>query len=134
MRSTLRALGALVLVASTLVIGGCASTAASGGKVEPGVFLADVAAPDVIVLDVRTPAEFAAGHLAGARNIDVEGADFASQVAALDPSATYAVYCRSGRRSALAAAKLSELGFRNVLDLNGGLADLQAAGAQVVTS
>lgn len=48
------------------------------------------------MIDVRTPAEFASGHLEGAINIDVQSPDFDQQVAQLDPSATYLVYCRGG--------------------------------------
>ena len=134
MRRDLRLVGVVVVTVTTLLLGGCSSSSTAGAKVDPVAFLTEVSSPEVIVLDVRTPEEFAAGHLAGARNIDVEGAGFAAQVATLDPTATYAVYCRSGRRSAVAAATLTELGFTHVIDLDGGLVDLQAAGAAVVTS
>jgi len=80
------------------------------------------------VIDVRTPAEFAAGHVAGARNIDVEAADFATQVGSLDKKAPYLLYCRSGRRSALAADQMAGMGFTDIVD-GGGMADLVAAGA-----
>jgi len=103
-------------------------------KVDPASFLATIATPGVVVIDVRTPEEFAAGHLPGALNMNVEAADFSSLASGLDPTVTYAVYCRSGRRSALAAAELVQRGLPNVVDLAGGLSDLQAAGAAVVTS
>jgi rhodanese-related sulfurtransferase len=82
------------------------------------------------VIDVRTPAEFAEGHIAGAVNIDVEASDFAGQIKALDPKAPYFVYCRSGRRSAIAADQMAGAGFTDIVD-GGGLADLVAAGAPV---
>jgi rhodanese-related sulfurtransferase len=81
-----------------------------------------------IVIDVRTPQEFAAGHLAGAQNVDVEAADFASRIASLDKGAPYLVYCHSGRRSAIAAAEMATAGFTDIVD-GGAMADLVAAGA-----
>ena len=80
------------------------------------------------VLDVRTPAEFAAGHVAGARNLDVEAPGFATQLGALDPAGAYLVYCHSGRRSALAAEQMAKAGFGDIVD-GGAMADLVAAGA-----
>ena len=74
-----------------------------------------------------------AGHVDGAINLDVESGDFASGIAALPKDTTYNVYCRSGRRSALAADQLAESGFTSVVNLDGGLADLQSAGVPVVT-
>lgn len=71
------------------------------------------------VIDVRTAAEFAQGHIAGAINIDVETADFDSSVSLLDKSKTYLVYCHSGRRSAIAAEHMTTAGM-TVLD-GGGL-------------
>jgi len=60
----------------------------------PSAFSTAMSAPGTVLLDVRTPAEFATGHLTGARNVDIEGSGFASQIASLDKNATYAVYCR----------------------------------------
>ena len=129
----MRRLAVLGVVIAGLLLTACSTAPTAVGKVDPATFLAEVAAPSVVVLDVRSPAEFAAGHLPGATNIDVEGPGFAAAVSTLDPTKTYAVYCRSGRRSAVAAEELSQLGFSHVIDLEGGLVDLQAAGAQVVT-
>jgi rhodanese-related sulfurtransferase len=86
--------------------------------------------PGRVVIDVRTPEEYSAGHLAGAINIDVEGATFEQQIAALGKDAPSFVYCRSGRRSAIAAEAMARAGFRDVVD-GGGLDDLVAAGAQL---
>jgi rhodanese-related sulfurtransferase len=83
-----------------------------------------------VVIDVRTPAEYAAGHIAGASNIDVEAPDFGSRIASLDPEAAYLVYCRSGRRSAIAADQMEAAGFTDIVDA-GGLEPLVAAGAPV---
>jgi rhodanese-related sulfurtransferase len=77
--------------------------------------------PGVVVLDVRTPGEFAAGHLPNAINIDVEGGSFDEQIASLDKNATYAVYCHSGRRSGIASTTMVDAGFSTIFNLDGGL-------------
>ena len=81
------------------------------------------------VIDVRPPAEYAAGHVAGAQNIDVEAADFGSRIAALDKKTPYLVYCHSGRRSGIAASQMAAAGFTDIVD-GGAMADLVAAGAR----
>ena len=79
------------------------------------------------VIDVRTPEEFAAGHLAGARNIDVSAADFHARVGELDQDATYVLYCRSGSRAGAAADMMADMGFTDVVNA-GGFDSLAAAG------
>jgi phage shock protein E len=75
-----------------------------------------LAAAGALLLDVRTPAEFAQGHLPGARNIPV--AELPDRLAELDdPARDIVVYCRSGMRSARAAAVLRRAGHRAVHDL-----------------
>jgi rhodanese-related sulfurtransferase len=112
------------------------STASTSAAAPLGVdaFAADVARPGTTVIDVRTPAEFASGHLAGAVNIDVQGPAFADTVAGLDPAGHYAVYCHSGNRSASAVAYLRGHGFGSVTELGDGIAAWQAAGQPVTTS
>jgi rhodanese-related sulfurtransferase len=99
----------------------------------PQDFAAAASQPGTVVLDVRTPAEFAAGHLAGAVNIDSSSADFRDRLASLDQGRSYAVYCHSGRRSAAALDVMSELGFTKSYDLAGGMGAWVASGGQVVT-
>ena len=85
------------------------------------------------VIDVRTPAEYAAGHLEGALNIDVQGMNFAAELEALDKTADYVVYCRSGNRSGQAIAQMESLGFTGNLTNAGGVdAASQATGLAVV--
>ncbi|MFY9330047.1 MAG: rhodanese-like domain-containing protein [Candidatus Nanopelagicales bacterium] len=84
--------------------------------------------PGTVIIDVRTPEEYNAGHVAGAVNIPVEFEDFTTRISALDPGATYAVYCRTGNRSAAATAQMAGLGFEAIFDLDGGFTDLEAAG------
>jgi phage shock protein E len=84
--------------------------------------------PGVVVLDVRTPAEFAEGHLPDAVNIDISDPTFTEQIDALPRDASYVVYCRSGNRSAQAAALMADAGFTDVYDVDAGLATLAEAG------
>jgi rhodanese-related sulfurtransferase len=78
------------------------------------------------VIDVRTPAEFAEGHLDGALNINLESGNFASEISQLDPAGTYLIYCRSGNRSGQAITQMEAAGFTNLTNL-GGYADASAS-------
>ena len=93
-----------------------------------------VSGKGIVVLDVRTAEEFAAGHLKGAVNVDVNDKDFVAKVDKLiqDKDAKVAVYCRSGRRSANACRLLSAAGYKNLYNLEGGILDWQKAGKEVV--
>ena len=72
---------------------------------------------DALIIDVRTPAEFAEGHVDGAINLDLEGGVFEAEYSKLDPSKSYIVYCRSGRRSGVAVSILKGNGFVDIVDL-----------------
>jgi phage shock protein E len=85
---------------------------------------------DLTVIDVRTPPEFADGHLTGAALVDVQDPGFRDQLEPLDRDAAYLVYCRTGNRSAHAVTIMRDLGFTELYDA-GGLADLAGAGASV---
>lgn len=78
----------------------------------------DVPAGSVII-DVRTPEEFATGHVDGAVNISLEAAEFSDLIGQLDPAGNYFVYCRSGNRSTQAAEYMASVGFTNVTNLGG---------------
>jgi rhodanese-related sulfurtransferase len=86
-----------------------------------------LAKPGTVLLDVRTPAEFAAGHVRGARNINFLSTDFPDVVAQLDPSVTYILYCKSGNRSSQAGTLMMQKGFKNVVNA-GGFEALKAGG------
>jgi len=73
------------------------------------------------LVDVRTPVEFRNGHLKNAMNIDWSAGDFNEKAKALDKSKPVFVYCMSGPRSRAAAAKLKEMGFKNVYEMQGGM-------------
>ena len=89
--------------------------------------------PDVVLLDVRTADEYAEGHIEGAILIDQKRDDFMEKAkAALPTDKTIAIYCRSGRRSASAAGKLADFGYKCV-NLNGGIIAWKEAGMPVTT-
>lgn len=70
-----------------------------------------------IVIDVRTPTEYAESHIKNSVNIDFLAADFSKNIAKLDKEKTYKVYCRSGNRSGQAEKLMRTLGFKNVENL-----------------
>jgi len=121
-RSGALALGALLLL--TVLVSACTSSSASPAAVpmEPGS----------VLIDVRTPAEFASGHLEGARNLDVQSSSFAAQLGQLDPNGTYLVYCRSGNRSADAIERMRAAGFTDLTDLGSVQEATLATGVPVV--
>ena len=91
-----------------------------------------IAAPDVVILDVRKADEFAEGHIKGAVLIDQFQSDFVEQTQAkLAKDKTIAIYCRSGRRSANAAGKLSDIGYKCV-NLKGGIIAWKEANMPVI--
>lgn len=82
------------------------------------------------LIDVRTPDEYKHGHIKGARNISVSDNSFDKQILTLKKRYLVAVYCRSGRRSKVAAHKLMEKGF-TVVELNNGINDWLGQGKPV---
>ncbi len=84
--------------------------------------------PNFVILDVRTPQEFAQGHIAGAINIDFYAPDFRQQLDRLDRDKVYMVYCRSGNRSGQTISLMRAMGFRHVYEIRGGLRAWVAAG------
>lgn len=128
-------LGAVV-VALALVVLGCGDddSAGSGGSDVPAAgqeAAQEALDADRTVIDVRTPEEYAVGHVEDAELIDVQSADFNQRIAELDPDGEYVVYCRSGNRSAAAAATMTDAGL-DVWD-GGGLGDMESAGWPTVT-
>lgn len=88
--------------------------------------------PNFVILDVRTAAEFGAGHLAGAVNIDYYGAHFKTNVGQLDKSKQYLVYCRTGIRGAASVQIMLDLGFKQTQNLTGGITQWIADGYATV--
>lgn len=124
-------IGVLALLISSLLVTSCSSEGSSAiTNVDAVNFLAKSQATDVQIIDVRSAGEFADGHLKNALNIDVESGGFDSGIANLDKTATYALYCRSGRRSTIAAERMADAGFTSIINFNsGGFAELAGAGA-----
>ena len=113
-----------------------AATGAAGDAAVRTIAAADAVAlvaerGDLVIIDVREPSEFAAGHVPGAVNLDFNGGQLQAELDSLDADAAYLLYCRSGNRSGQAAALMQEAGFTEVYDM-GALADWQAAGGEVV--
>lgn len=88
--------------------------------VEPAEFQQKLQNEKVQLIDVRTPEEYAAGHLEGAININFLSEDFLKQMSQLDKKKPLLLYCRSGNRSGKATIQLHEEGFRNITDMKGG--------------
>ncbi len=86
---------------------------------------------EITLLDVRTPEEYAGGHIKGAKNIDWYREDFSSAIATLNKKQPVYVYCRSGKRSAEAAAQMRRDGFEKVYELTGGISDWETAGQPI---
>ncbi|SDF59051.1 rhodanese-like domain-containing protein [Desulfovibrio legallii] len=85
--------------------------------------------PDgLVVLDVRTPAEYRAGHLPGAVNMDYFGGPFETQIQSLPKDAPVLLYCRTGNRSQAAQETLLKAGIRNILHMKEGVSAWQAQG------
>jgi rhodanese-related sulfurtransferase len=76
---------------------------------------------DFVILDVRTPEEFAEGHIKGAVNLDVQSPAFEKGLRALDRKKSYLVYCRTGNRSRRAILTMETLGFRSIFHMNEGI-------------
>lgn len=85
-----------------------------------------------VILDVRTPAEFAKGHLKDATNVSFTGDDFEGAIAKLDKDQPYLVHCRSGGRSTSSLEAFKKLGFKKIYHLDGGYLAWQEAGQEVV--
>lgn len=78
--------------------------------------------PKLQVVDVRTPQEFAAGHIKGAKNVDFRSPDFEKNIAkAVKKRKTVLVYCRSGKRSLNAMNLMVKNGFKDVYNMEGGI-------------
>ena len=133
--------------------GGEDNTAAAGGDSPAPAASTDGAAPqglrlvsaqdgaaiqndppqDLVILDVRTPEEFAEGHLEGAIMVNCWDADFEAQLAELDPDVPFLLYCNSGNRSGQTVPILESLGFTDVADVDGGIQAWYGAGLPTVT-
>jgi rhodanese-related sulfurtransferase len=117
------------LFVSALVLTGCSSSDSAITNLGAAEFVSQSQAAGVVIVDVRTATEFDEGHKLNALNIDVESMNFDSDLEGLDKSVTYALYCRSGNRSSIAAGKMADAGFTSILNAQVGFIDLLGAGA-----
>ncbi len=121
------------LMLGAVVLAGCSSSGATLETVSPdaaATVIADESAE--IILDIRTPQEFSEGIIEGAVNFDFYEPSFASNLDKLDKAAHYVVYCRSGNRSAQAMSTFEDLGFTNITEIDGGIANWHSTGLPVV--
>jgi rhodanese-related sulfurtransferase len=117
---TLSALAFLVVVIGAVAAGGDAARDVRPKEAQ-ALIRENAGNREFVVLDVRTPEEFAQGHLEGAVLVDYRSPGFREELAGLDRKKTYLVYCRTGNRSASALGIMSELGFRSSYHLEGGI-------------
>lgn len=123
MERTVSIVGA-ALLALTLIMtawaGGSAVTNVTVGQTQK-LIKERAGKADFVILDVRTPAEFAEGHIDGAVNLDVQSPDFDKRVRKLDRHKSYLVYCRTGNRSRQATIAMEALGFRSIFHMTEGI-------------
>ena len=137
-----------------LGIAGCSNSGQETGDADAGgkkpvpetpakeAFLEDVdakragelvaAASPPMVIDVRTPEEYAGGHIEGAVNVDFNAPNFKEELAKLDRDQTYLMHCRSGGRSGQAKPTFEELGFKAIYHLDGGMIAWEEEGLPTV--
>jgi len=157
--SIYRLIPALILTLVLLLVSGCAPEASAPQTVPPETPAPETApAPSAeavyklvspaeamvlmtvrggqspfVVLDVRTPEEYAEGHIEGAVNWDVNRDDFEASLGAAYPrEGRYVVYCRSGVRSRTATRVMQSLGFTDIYEIEGGINAWKAADQPVV--
>lgn len=82
----------------------------------------------IVVLDVRTPGEWNSGHLKNAKHADIQSSDFEQKIASIDKNATVVVYCAAGGRSSRAASIMVQKGYKDVINMAGGINAWNAAG------
>ena len=120
----------IALALLVFVLASCNGQTQKNSKlIDPVAFKKEIAAtPNAQILDVRTPEEYASEHLQNAKNVNWLSADFVANTSKYDKSKPVFVYCKSGGRSHKAAEKLAELGFTNIIELEGGILKWDAAG------
>ncbi len=121
-----------ITVKNTLTLKNTSNTALMLQTVTPPIFKEKLEGR--VLIDVRTQDEFQDGHIEGAKNIDFRNPSFETEIAKLDKNTPYAIYCRSGNRSGQALNVLKELGFSDVIDLQGGIISWETNGNALCTN
>ncbi|PRY05706.1 phage shock protein E [Pontibacter ummariensis] len=96
-------------------------------QLTPAEFIQERMSRKTVLLDVRTPEEYATGHLDGAENSDFRGGAFAEEMKDWDKDKKYYLYCASGNRSGKAAEMMRQAGFKHIYNI-GGYPALKEAG------
>ena len=124
----------LLAISGLLLVAGCGEKVATETPDLTGQIIQDVTVeeaytliqqnqldPTFIIIDVRTPEEFAEGHIEGAINIDFQSENFRGQIGELNRNNKYLIYCRSGNRSRGALEVMVEMDFKEVYHLSAGI-------------
>ena len=131
----IRSLLLLILALSVLVTACSSDTTTQSIELVSPADAAQVIADDpagLVVLDIRTPEEFNEARLADAIMVDFYADDFADQLDTLDKDVPYVMYCRTGNRSSDAVKTMKDLGFVEVYEIDGGIANWYEQGYPVV--
>ena len=149
-RPAYRMILVLVLVGVVAALGGCTAlqgTTSQNGNLSQSSAIRDISPQEasaliqqnsnsdqLVILDVRTQAEFQAEHINGAINRDVNAGVFRDQMKSrgMDKSKVYLVYCQSGTRSTTAAKIMQDLGFTQIYNMKGGIGKWKDAGYSTV--
>ncbi|TVZ51891.1 rhodanese-like domain-containing protein [Dokdonia sp. Hel_I_53] len=91
-------------------------------------FASAIEGDNIQLIDVRTESEWQRGHIEGARHFEMKNPDWDKQVETLDKELPVYVYCAKGGRSAFCAQQLKDAGFKQIIDLEGGVTAWEAAG------
>ena len=92
----------------------------------------ELKAQGYIVIDVRTAEEFSEGHIQDAILINFYDPNFKTKIGELDKNGKYLIFCRSGNRSGKAVLLMNQMGFKDVLNIAGGIIAWQRAGKPLV--
>ena len=122
------------LISSLILLVGCSTSTAGATNMNVVEFSKKITESGVVILDVRTPGEFAEGFIEGAQMIDFQSGNFEAEIGSLDKDVTYAVYCRSGNRSGQAVKIMQDAGFLNLFNLEGGVIDWANQGMPLVNN
>ena len=137
----MKRISSLLFISLALLTGlaGCSSTTVVDQQITTisptdaaGIIEQNTNNTDFVLLDIRTPEEYASGKIAGAVNIDFYDADFREQLDALDKDTHYVVYCNSGNRSGQSLSVFEDLGFARVENVATGITGWYEGGYPVV--
>ena len=127
---------AVAAIVAGLLIGACGDSTATDSQlaltgVDEVQTIVETPPEGLVILDIRTPEEFTAGHIEGAINVDYYAADFEQQLGELDLDVPYVMYCNSGNRSSNALPLMDSIGFSEVYELDGGIQAWFGAGLPI---